>query len=97
MIRKRMVFVVVFGLLLLVIVSVVVASVQQGSVIAWYTFGSAGSSAQSASGQVELDSTLGQAIAGFSLTTDQGIALSSGYWYAIDPESYAIHLPIVIR
>ena len=97
MTKKRTAFLALLTVtLLLVIAGIALANVQQGVTIDWFTFGSAGSSAQSLSGQVGLDSTFGQTIAGFA-TADQGVALSSGYWYDTALESYTAYLPIVIR
>ena len=89
---KRKLFPIVVALaLLLATVGVLVAQATPGSVIDWFVVSGGGGTASG--GNVTLDSTVGQPIAGVS--TGGNVSLGAGYWYA--QELVNLYLPIVVR
>jgi hypothetical protein len=63
-----------------------------GPSLDWYVIGSGGGPV--ASGQVDLDATIGQAVAG--TTSAGGYSLCSGYWCGA-ADRHTVYLPLVLK
>jgi hypothetical protein len=92
---NQIAIILILGLLLFLIIALlsgtVLGQVTPDSAISWFVIASGGSS--SIGGNVNLESTLGQSIAGSSESGN--VFLGEGYWYA--PTAVELYLPIVIR
>jgi hypothetical protein len=93
----------VFGLALLltilllglVVAGVVWAGSSANYAVDWSVLGGGGAPAESSSGAVVLNGTLGQTAIGSSATTHGG--LGAGFWYGVGERMYNIYLPLVLR
>lgn len=82
-------------LLSLVVAGIVWAGSSGGIAVNWSVLSGGGAPAESSSGTVILNGTLGQTAIGSSAAT-RG-SLGAGFWYGTGGGMYAVYLPLVLR
>lgn len=82
-------------LLGLVVAGVVWAGSSDGIAVDWSVLSGGGAPAESNSGTVALNGSLGQTAIGSSAATHG--SLDAGFWYGTGQGMYAVYLPLVLR
>jgi hypothetical protein len=77
------------------VASVVWAGSSDGPAVDWSVLSSGGAPAESSSGLVALNGTLGQTAIGPSAATHG--SLGGGFWYGAGARRYEIYVPVVLR
>jgi len=95
MTRTRLALAGLMVLLLSMIAGAAWAGSYNGIVLDWFVLGGGGEPAESSSGNVSLNGTLGQTSIGSSAAI-QG-ELSAGFWYGLGKGEATIYLPIVLK
>ena len=93
--RARLLQVGLLALPLLLLVSIAWAGSSDGIAVDWQVLSSGGAPAESSSGLVALNGTLGQTAIGASAAVHG--SLGGGFWYGLGARRYEIYLPMVIR
>ena len=88
------------GLPLLLLAGLTLAGITwagsaDGIAVDWSVLSGGGASAESGSGTVALNSTLGQTAIGSS--SGPGATLGAGFWYGSGEGAYRLYLPVVLR
>jgi hypothetical protein len=94
MTRARALRIALLTLLLLLLASVAWASSSEGVVVDWSVLSSGGASAESSSGAVTLNGSLGQTAIGSSAAAHGD--LGAGLWYGMGEETSTVYLPMLI-
>lgn len=92
---RRLVVLALAGLILLALTSASLVRAAGGVSVDWKVFGSSGGTAQSGSGEVALDATLGQPVVGSSNAPGNAVTLGAGYWHS--DGSLTVYLPMFRR
>jgi hypothetical protein len=71
------------------------AGSSDGTAVDWYVLSGGGAPAESSSGAVALNGTLGQTAIGSS--SAPGATLGAGFWYGLGERIYRLYLPVVLR
>ena len=95
MIGTRIALAGLLALPLLLLVGVVWAANSDGTAMDWHVLGGGGTPAESSSGSVALNGSLGQTAIGSS--SGPGAALGAGFWYGLGEGGYRLYLPVVLR
>ena len=74
---------------------IVWAASSDGAAVDWSVLGSGGVPAESSSGTVTLNGTLGQTAIGSSSGTDA--TMGAGFWYGLGEGAYQLYLSLVLR
>jgi hypothetical protein len=82
-------------LLGLVVAGAVWAGSSDGIAVDWSVLSGGGAPAESSSGVVALNGTLGQTAIGWSGATHG--SLGAGFWYGVGEGIYTVYLPLVLR
>ncbi|MEJ2709182.1 MAG: hypothetical protein P8074_16340 [Anaerolineales bacterium] len=95
MIRKSIALASLAALVLFLLAGTVWAGSSNGLVVDWFVLSSGGAPAESSSGSVTLNGTLGQTAIGPSVAAHGD--LGGGFWYGVGQEMSTVYLPIMIR
>ena len=99
MMKSRIALVCLAALLVFLIAGGAWAGSSANFAVVWQVLGGGGAPAESASGSVDLNGTLGQSVIGPSSSSTA--SLEAGYWYGIGKDfnwaSLPIYLPVVIQ
>jgi hypothetical protein len=79
----------------LAIAGIAWAGSSNGTDVNWSVLSGGGAPAESSSGAVTLNGTLGQTAIGSSVATHG--SLGAGFWYGLAEKRYTLYLPIVLR
>jgi hypothetical protein len=93
--RAQVIRVGLVALPLLLLVSIAWAGSSDGTAMDWHVLSSGGAPAESSSGAVALNSTLGQTAIGSS--SSSGATVGAGFWYGLGEGAYPLYLPVVLR
>ena len=74
---------------------IVWAASSGGTAVDWSVLSGGGAPAESSSGAVAMNGTLGQTVIGSSSGTDAD--LGAGFWYGLGEGAYRLYLPLVVR
>jgi hypothetical protein len=80
---------------LLLLASIAWAGSSDGTAIDWSVLGGGGAPAESSSGVLTLNGTLGQTAIGSS--SSPGATLGAGFCYGLRKGLYRLYLPVVLR
>ena len=88
------------ALSLLILVGLAVAGIawagsSDGMAVDWSVLSGGGAPAESSSGTVALNGSLGQTAIGWSAATHG--SLGAGFWYGAGKGMYTVYLPVVLR
>lgn len=95
MIKSRTALFCLVALLIFLMAGVAWAGGSANYAVEWQVLSGGGAPAESVSGVVALNGTLGQTVIGPS--SDSIASLGAGYWYGMGKENNWIYLPIVIQ
>jgi hypothetical protein len=93
--RSRVLRTGLLALPLLLLATVAWAASPLDSDLPWDVLSGGGAPAESGSGHVALNGSLGQTAIGPSADTHG--SLGAGFWYGLGPRGYSIYLPLVLR
>jgi hypothetical protein len=79
----------------LALASLVWAGSADGTAVDWSVLSGGGAPAESSSGAVTLNGSLGQTAIGSS--TSPGATVGAGFWYGLGEGVYEIYLPLTLR
>lgn len=71
------------------------AGSSDGTAVDWSVLSGGGAPAESGSGHLALNGTLGQTAIGPGAST--GADLGAGFWYGLGESAYRLYLPLVLR
>ena len=96
MVNKKAISYGLIILLLLFLAGAVWASQSAGTTINWWVMSSGGSPVTSTSGDITINSSLGQTAVGRSTSSTDNISIDAGYWYPTAENDWQLHLPIIL-
>jgi hypothetical protein len=79
----------------LALASIAWAGSADGTAVDWSVLSGGGAPAESSSGNVALNGSLGQTAIGSS--SGPGATLGAGFWYGLGEGAYRLYLPVVLR